>query len=43
MKISMNGMEIIAQEGITILEAAEQAEIYIPTLCHVRGKNADNP
>ena len=43
MKITINGMEIIALEGITILEAAERAEIYIPTLCHVKGKNADNP
>jgi formate dehydrogenase major subunit len=43
MKITINGMEIIAQESITILEAAKQAGIYIPTLCHVRGKNADNP
>ena len=43
MKIAINGMEITAQESITILEAAERAEIYIPTLCHVRGKNADNP
>jgi formate dehydrogenase major subunit len=43
MKIKINGMEITAQEGITILEAAEQAEIYIPTLCYVRGRNADNP
>jgi len=34
-------MEITAHEVITILEAAEQAGIYIPTLCHVRGKNAD--
>jgi formate dehydrogenase major subunit len=33
-------MEITAQEGVTILDAAEQAEIYIPKLCHVRGKNA---
>jgi len=41
MKITINGMEITAHEGITILEAAERAEIYIPTLCHVRGKNAD--
>jgi formate dehydrogenase major subunit len=41
MKITINGMEIVAHEGITILEAAERAEIYIPTLCHVRGKNAD--
>ncbi len=36
-------MEITAQESITILEAAERAEIYIPTLCHVRGKNGENP
>jgi len=42
MKISINGMEITAQESITILEAAERAEIYIPTLCHVRGKNGEN-
>jgi formate dehydrogenase major subunit len=41
MKITINGTEIIARENITILEAAEQAEIYIPTLCHVRGRNAD--
>jgi formate dehydrogenase major subunit len=41
MKITINGMEITALEGITILKAAEQAGIYIPTLCHVRGKNAD--
>ena len=43
MKITINGKEITARENITILEAAEQAEIYIPTLCHVRGKNADSP
>ena len=43
MKITINGKEITAPENITILEAAEQAEIYIPTLCHVRGKNADSP
>ncbi|KPJ99504.1 MAG: (2Fe-2S)-binding protein [Desulfobacterales bacterium SG8_35] len=43
MKISINGKEITAQDSITILEAAERAEIYIPTLCHVRGKNGGNP
>ena len=43
MKITINGMEITAHEGITILEAAERAEIYIPTLCHVRERNADKP
>jgi formate dehydrogenase major subunit len=41
MKISINGMEIAAQESITILEAAEKADIYIPKLCYVRGRNAD--
>ena len=43
MNITINGMEITARAGITILEAAENAEIHIPTLCHVRGKNADQP
>jgi len=43
MKITINGMEITAHEGITILKAAEQAGVYIPTLCQVRGKNAENP
>lgn len=43
MKISIDGLEITAQDNITILEAAKRAEIYIPTLCHVNGKNADNP
>ena len=41
MKITINGKEITAHEGLSILEAAELAGIYIPTLCHVRGKNAD--
>jgi formate dehydrogenase major subunit len=43
MKITINGMEISVHEGKTILEAAEQAGIYIPTLCHVKGSNAENP
>ncbi len=43
MKIAINGMEITAQDSITILKAAERAGIYIPTLCHVRGKNSDKP
>ncbi len=34
----IDGKEIMAQEGITILEAARRAEISIPTLCHVKGK-----
>ena len=43
MKITINGMEITAQEGISILEAAERAQIYIPTLCHISGKKPEKP
>ena len=41
--IVINRQEIVAQDGITILKAANRAEIRIPTLCHVQGKNADLP
>ncbi len=37
----IDGKELIAQEGITILEAAKRAEIQIPTLCFVKGKALD--
>jgi NADH dehydrogenase/NADH:ubiquinone oxidoreductase subunit G len=43
MKITINGNSIIAEEGITILEAARRAEIHIPTLCFVNGRNAEVP
>ena len=33
-KMTINGKEITAPAGITILEAARQNGIYIPTLCH---------
>jgi formate dehydrogenase major subunit len=39
--IIIDGKAIIAQEGITILEAAKRAEIQIPTLCFVKGKEPD--
>jgi len=32
-KLCIDGQGIIAKEGMTILEAAEQARIKIPTLC----------
>lgn len=32
--LKINGTEISVQEGTTILEAAKQAGIYIPTLCY---------
>jgi len=32
--IQIDGKEVKATEGMTILEAAQSADIYIPTLCH---------
>ncbi|MFB3880917.1 MAG: NADH-dependent [FeFe] hydrogenase, group A6 [Armatimonadota bacterium] len=32
--LTINGREVTAPAGSTVLEAAEQAGIYIPTLCH---------
>lgn len=33
LKVTINGTEIIAGDGTTILDAAKQAAIHIPTLC----------
>lgn len=33
--LQIDGREIEAREGMTILEAAQKAEISIPTLCHL--------
>lgn len=33
-KIEIDGMEVYAEKGKTIMEAAEHADIYIPHLCH---------
>ena len=32
--INIDGIEVTAKEGMTILEAARGADIFIPTLCH---------
>jgi len=32
--VTIDGTEVSGREGMTILEAAEQADIDIPTLCH---------
>jgi bidirectional [NiFe] hydrogenase diaphorase subunit len=32
--LQIDGIEVTAKEGMTILEAAQSAGIYIPTLCH---------
>ncbi len=41
MNITINGSAIVAQEGITILEAARRAEIHIPTLCSVKAGHGE--
>jgi len=41
--IEINGLQITAEEGITILEAAKRADIHIPTLCHVNKGTSDIP
>jgi formate dehydrogenase major subunit len=33
-KLTIDGNEIEVQEGTTVLEAAEAAGLYVPTLCH---------
>ena len=37
--ITINGKAISVNEGITILEAAGQADIHIPHLCYLKGIN----
>ncbi|MGD9973779.1 MAG: 2Fe-2S iron-sulfur cluster-binding protein [Desulfatirhabdiaceae bacterium] len=37
MKIIMDGKEVMAEKGQTIVEVARRNGIYIPTLCHVPG------
>ncbi len=32
--LQIDGKEVTAEEGMTVLEAAESAGIFIPTLCH---------
>ncbi len=32
--VEIDGKKVKAREGITVLEAAQSAEIFIPTLCH---------
>ena len=32
--LTINGQEVKATKGMTVLEAARSADIYIPTLCH---------
>ena len=36
MKIKIDGMEVVAREGETILDVATREKIYIPTLCYLK-------
>ena len=35
--LTINGRQISAEAGTTVLEAAREAGILIPTLCHLEG------
>ncbi|PIZ91141.1 Fe-S-binding domain-containing protein, partial [Candidatus Micrarchaeota archaeon CG_4_10_14_0_2_um_filter_60_11] len=35
--LSIDGKKVAVPEGTTVLEAAKQAGIFIPTLCHYEG------
>ncbi|HID69145.1 MAG TPA: FAD-dependent oxidoreductase [Desulfobacterales bacterium] len=41
--LKINGNEIIAEDGLTILEVAKRSDISIPTLCFIKGKISKNP
>ena len=38
--LTINNIPIAAEEGKTILEAAKEADIHIPTLCFLEGVSA---
>ena len=38
-KLTIDGIEVIADKGMTILEAAKLAGVDIPTLCYLKGVN----
>src|ERR1041385_1486585 len=35
--LTIDGRQISAEEGATVLQAAEEANVGIPTLCHLEG------
>ena len=41
--LTINGQEIVAEAGLTILEVAKRSEIHIPTLCFLKSKPAATP
>jgi formate dehydrogenase major subunit len=42
-QITIDGKDVATAGGVTILDAARQAAIYIPTLCQAGGKNSEIP
>jgi len=41
--VNIDGNEIIAEEGLTILEVAKRSDITIPTLCYLKDTVSKNP
>lgn len=41
--LNINGNEIVAEKGLTILDVAKRSDITIPTLCYIADKPTDNP
>ena len=41
--VTIDGNEIIAEKGLTILEVAKRSDITIPTLCYVKDTLSENP
>ena len=41
--LTIDDNEILAEDGLTILEVAKRSDISIPTLCHIKGTISDNP
>ena len=41
--LTIDNNEIVAEEGLTLLEVAKRSAIAIPTLCHISGTISDNP
>jgi formate dehydrogenase major subunit len=41
--ITIDGNEIVAEKGLTILEVAKRSDITIPTLCYVKDTVSENP
>ena len=39
MQLTINGINVEAKEGMTILQAAREYGINIPTLCYLEGVN----